>query len=179
VLEAAGRRNHPVVAAKLKQYREAQPKDDDLVGFRESLVGGNAANGRHVFFDRVETQCFRCHKIGSEGGGDIGPNLAGLGGRASREDILTAVVHPSKIIAPGYESVTVDLKDGRNITGMLKGETYQELNIFSLESNALVKVRKNDILTRVKGLSGMPEGLAEILSRPDLRDLIEFLATLK
>src|SRR5262249_40170705 len=138
-----------------------------------------AANGRHVFFDRVETQCFRCHKIGSEGGGDIGPNLAGVGGRASREDLLTSVVHPSKTIAPGYESVTVDLKDGRNITGLLKGETYQELNIFSLESNALVKVRKNDIVTRVKGLSGMPEGLAEILSRSDLRDLVEFLATLK
>jgi len=36
-----------------------------------------------------------------------------------------------------------------------------------------------DIQSREKGLSGMPEGLGDLLSRQDLRNLIEYLASAK
>jgi hypothetical protein len=38
-------------------------------------------------------------------------------------------------------------------------------------------VKKTDIQRRDHGLSAMPEGVAEILSKRDLRNLMEFLAT--
>jgi quinoprotein glucose dehydrogenase len=179
VLEAAARRSDAAVAAKLKAYRGAQAKDDDLAGFREVLAGGDATNGRRIFFGRAETQCFRCHKIGGEGGGEVGPNLAGLGTRATREYILNSMIHPSKEFATGYEYGNVNLRDGGSVAGVIKGETSQDLTILSFETNALVKVRKTDIAARSKGVSGMPEGLEQMLSLPDRRDLTEFLATLK
>jgi quinoprotein glucose dehydrogenase len=179
ILEAGQRRNDTVIASKLMQIRDAYPAGDDLAGWRETLTGGDAADGRRVFFERTDTQCFRCHKIGDEGGGEVGPNLAGLATRSPREYILEALVHPNKAIAPGFDSVTVNLKDGRGFAGILKAETADELSIFSIEDNELVKVKTADIAQRAKGLSGMPEGLAQMLSKPDLRDLVEYLGSLK
>jgi hypothetical protein len=42
-----------------------------------------------------------------------------------------------------------------------------------------VKVKVADIQSREKGLSGMPEGFGDLLTRQDLRNLIEYLATTK
>jgi putative membrane-bound dehydrogenase-like protein len=179
ILEAGARRNDTVIASKLMQYRDSYPAGDDLAGWRETLAGGDAAAGRRVFFERTDTQCFRCHKIGDEGGGEVGPNLAGLAARVSREYLLEAIVHPNKAIAAGFDSVTVVLKDGRSVAGILKAETPEQMSIFSLEDNELVTVKTADVAQRAKGLSGMPEGLAQMLSKPDLRDLIEFLGSLK
>ena len=40
----------------------------------------------------------------------------------------------------------------------------------------LVKIKKSDIEKRDRGLSGMPDGMGEILTKRDLRNLVEFLA---
>jgi hypothetical protein len=40
-------------------------------------------------------------------------------------------------------------------------------------------VKKSDIKTRDKGLSPMPEGMGQILGKQDLRNLVEFLSSLK
>jgi len=42
-----------------------------------------------------------------------------------------------------------------------------------------IRIRKSEITSREKGLSGMPEGLGQLLSRQELRDVLEFLGTLK
>jgi hypothetical protein len=40
-------------------------------------------------------------------------------------------------------------------------------------------LKKSDVQSRQKALSPMPEGMGQILSKSDLRDLIEFLSSLK
>jgi hypothetical protein len=42
-----------------------------------------------------------------------------------------------------------------------------------------VTVKKSDIQSRDKGLSPMPEEMGQVLSRQDLRNLVEFLSGLK
>jgi hypothetical protein len=42
-----------------------------------------------------------------------------------------------------------------------------------------VTLDKKDLRTRNRGPSGMPEGFGEVLTRFELRDLVEFLGTLK
>jgi hypothetical protein len=42
-----------------------------------------------------------------------------------------------------------------------------------------VSLSKKDIRTRSRGPSGMPEGFGDALTRFELRDLVEFLGTLK
>ncbi|MEP6662452.1 MAG: PVC-type heme-binding CxxCH protein, partial [Verrucomicrobiota bacterium] len=68
LLQAAAKRDNADIKIKLQKYNDARPKNDDLASFRECLAGGNAAEGRKIFFERVEASCVRCHKVGTEGG---------------------------------------------------------------------------------------------------------------
>lgn len=177
LLDAAAKRDHPDIRAKLRQYESARPAADDLRSYRECLVGGNAEDGKKIFLEKVEASCVRCHKYEGEGG-EVGPELTGMGGIKDRNYILESLVFPNKTIAQGYESVIVTLKNGTAYAGQLKSETAQLLEINSPE-DGLMTVKKADIKTRERGLSGMPEELRQVLTKQDLRDLVEFLAQSK
>src|SRR5262249_43506684 len=147
---------------------------DDLAKYRVSLFGGNAAEGRKIFYERQEAACFRCHKIKGNGG-DVGPELSGVGHRQTREYILESIVYPNKQIAAGFDSVTLILNNGTVYAGQVKGTNQTEMTINSPE-DGLVKVAFKDIKEQKRGLSPMPADLATILSKQDLRNLVEFLA---
>ncbi len=174
LLEAAARCSAPALKQKLKRYEDARPKNDDLAGYREALAGGDAAEGRKIFFERAEVSCQRCHKINGEGG-DVGPVLSDIGKRQNREYILESIVYPNKKISTGFDNLLLALRNGTSVAGVLKSETGEELVINSPE-DGLLKLNKSQIESRVTGLSAMPEGMGALLSKSDLRDLVEFLA---
>ena len=176
LLEAAGKRANDTIAEALKKYEAIHAKED-LAGFRESLYGGNAEEGRKIFFERAEAACVRCHKIAGEGG-EVGPDLSTVGARQTREYILESIVYPNKKIAPGFESLLVTTKKGSAYAGVLKSENDKEIVLNSPE-DGLVTITKSDITARERGLSAMIEGLGAVLSKQDLRNVIEFLATRK
>ncbi len=92
--------------------------------------------------------------------------------------MLQSILCPNVGIAEGFENLLVTLKDGTAYAGIIKSETADELVINSPEEG-LVTIKKADITAREKGLSGMPDGFGELLSRQDLRNLMEFLASAK
>lgn len=161
----------------LDRHQAALPKDDLLAGYRSALLGGNAAMGRTIFVENQLVACFRCHKIQGEGG-DVGPELTGLGAKQGREYLLESILFPNRHIAPGYENVTVTLKNGQSYAGQVKASTDRELRLLSPEDGPLT-IAVGDIAERRRGLSAMPEDLGTFLTRRELRDLIEFLAGLK
>jgi quinoprotein glucose dehydrogenase len=180
LLEAASLRNAAQVKNKLKTYRARQPKADEFAGYRETLYGGDAEAGRKIFMERPEAGCTTCHKIDGKGG-DVGPDLGGIITRHDREYILESILYPNKQIAPGFESLLVRMKDGQVYAGILKSENADELVLNTSEDGVytLVKVKKAGVQSREHALSGMPEGLGKVLSKEDIRDLVEFLATVK
>ena len=119
--------------------------------------------------------CIRCHKISGEGG-EVGPELTGLGKKNGRAYLLNSIVFPNAAIAQGFENILVTLKGGQAYAGIIKSESTDELLLNSPE-DGLVKIKKTEIQSREKSLSGMPEGFGELLSGQDLRHLIEYLAT--
>lgn len=177
LLEAAGKSSSPAIKSKLAQYESAQNKSDPLAAYRITLHGGDAQQGRKLFFERAEAACLRCHKVNGEGG-DVGPELTGVGSRQTREYLLESVLLPNKQIAQGFESLIVTLKGGMAYAGVLKKENEKELVLNSPE-DGLITVLKAEITSRNRGVSPMPEGMASILSKQDLRNLVEFLAGLK
>jgi quinoprotein glucose dehydrogenase len=164
-------------AEKLARIEADRDAKDLLAKWRDCLYGGDAAEGKRTFVERQDAACFRCHKINGEGG-EVGPEMAGLGARMTREAILESILLPNKAIAPGFENVLVALKDGTTYAGLLKSESDSELTINSPE-DGLITVRKADVQARDRGLSSMPEELGTILSKRDVRNLVEFLSTLK
>ncbi len=180
LVEAASQNKSTRVKNKLKAYRALQPGQDEFAGYRETLYGGDAEAGRKIFMERPEAGCTTCHKIAGKGG-DVGPDLAGIITRHDREYILESILFPNKQIAQGFESVVVKTKDGQAYAGILKSENAGELVLNTSEDGVytLIKVKKSDVQSRQHGLSAMPEGLGKVLSKEDIRNLVEFLATVK
>jgi len=177
VLEAVRQRGHLPPDALLDNWENALDPNDPLAPYRISLWGGDPVAGRKVFFERQDAACLRCHKIQGEGG-EVGPDLAGIASRKTREYLLESIVIPNKAVAEGFESVIVVTHNGDAYAGVVVKETDQELQINSPEEG-VVTVKKADIESREAGLSAMLPELATILGPRDLRDLIAFLTTLE
>jgi quinoprotein glucose dehydrogenase len=177
VLDAAGKRTANTVKEKLAAYEASCPKDDPLAPYEPALFGGNAAEGKKIFYEKPEAQCVRCHRINGQGG-DVGPELSHVASQKDRRYLLESIVLPNKQIAQGFDSVMIFLKNGDSQAGVLKSETADSLVLNSADTG-VVTVKKADIKSRRAALSPMPEGLGQILSKRDLRNLVEFLSLLK
>jgi quinoprotein glucose dehydrogenase len=177
LLEAAGKRNSREVLDRVQQFEAKRPKDDPLAAFTECLQGGSAAEGRKLFYERAEVFCSRCHQIKGEGG-EAGPNLTGIGSRQPRSYILESIITPNAKIAQGWENVTIALKDGRSFAGKVVKENDTQIVVNNSEDGD-VTINKSNIKTRNRALSGMPEEFRQILTKDELRDLVEFLASQK
>ncbi|WP_165248823.1 PVC-type heme-binding CxxCH protein [Paludisphaera soli] len=173
--EAAAKRESAEVKAALARLDAARPADDPLAAYRDALVGGDAARGRRIFREKAEVQCLRCHKVSGDGG-EVGPELAGVGVRKGREYILESIVLPNKQIAEGFESQVLALANGQVVAGVVKSEDDREVRLLTAEG-ALVVVPKDEIEEKARGGSAMPEDLIKSLDKREIRDLVEFLAT--
>jgi quinoprotein glucose dehydrogenase len=181
LLEAASKRRDTTVGEKLKKFEDGRDRSDPLFAYRETLAGGDVANGRKIFRERSDVSCLRCHAVQGEGG-TVGPQLDGIAAKQNREYLLESIVAPNAKIAPGFESLIVETTDGFNRSGVVKKEDAKELVLQSADLDAdqpIMTIPKSQIKRRDRGTSAMPEGLVLALSKSDLRDLIEFLASLK
>ena len=179
LLEAAAKRSEPPIKNRLARFQSAlatQTTSDPLAPHRPSLLGGNAAEGRRIFMEKAEASCIRCHKVQNEGA-EVGPNLTGVGTRQAREYLLESIVEPNAKIAQGFETVIVTLTDGSIHAGILRADSAEELSLMT-PTGTLEKLEKSRIKTRESGPSGMPP-LAAVLSKREIRDLVEYLASLK
>jgi quinoprotein glucose dehydrogenase len=162
---------------KIAAYQATWKKDDVLAGYREAMEGGDAEIGRRIFLEKSEVSCQKCHKVKGQGG-EVGPILDTVGGHKTREYILESLVVPNKEIAPGFAQVVLLLKSETVESGRIEFETETEVALI-LADGARKKIPKQDIQARKVGLSPMPEDLVKKLSKREIRDLVEFLASLK
>lgn len=140
-----------------------------------ALHGGNGRAGGQYFYTNSTGQCMRCHVVNGQGG-EVGPDLSNIGKTLSREQLLEAIVEPSKRIAPGFGMVSLTLKNGDSVGGILTAETSKELTIKN--GDELIKVPVNQIDRRDNVPSSMPP-MGDLLSKSELRDMVEFLSGLK
>jgi quinoprotein glucose dehydrogenase len=104
--------------------------------------------------------------------------MNGLGKEKTREYLLEAITHPNKQIAKGYESVQLSLLDGRTVTGVLKSKDKKQYVIGTPEGK-IVTVPAADVDGERPDKSAMPDDLVKKLSKRELRDVVEFLSSLK
>lgn len=173
LIEAVEATNSKTLIAQLDGIKET---GNSIDAYRETLVGGNYQAGRRVFDRNPTAQCTRCHAIGGAGG-NVGPQLENIGNILSREQILESLIEPSKRLAPGYGSVSLVLKDGQKVNGILEEETEEELTLRTSEAEPL-EIPVSRIEKRENMPSAMP-AMGRLISKRELRDLIEYLASLK
>lgn len=174
VLEAIKAAPSAVRDANRAKFEKAEPDK-----FRVSLVGGDAEKGREIFFNHTAAQCVRCHTVAGSGG-TAGPELTKVAGKYKeqvREHFLESLLRPSAKIAEGFASVTISTLDGAVIAGVIVKEDAKELTIKKPEGRTVV-VAKADIESRTTPTSPMPS-VERTLSPREVRDLVEYLTTLK
>ncbi len=176
ILEAAKKSKNKEIVAKLKAYNDSRSKADELANYRESQFGGDAENGREILLKNERLQCIRCHKLDGTGG-EVGPSLNGVG-KQTREYLLESIVLPNKQIAKGFESVIIQKSDGTTVTGIVRKEDGKELTLINADGK-IFSVKKEEIEDRKPSKTAMPEDIVTKMSKSDLRDLVEFLSSLK
>lgn len=164
-------------------------KDKDLLGrvdkikgkgtetnqYSEALYGGNVREGRNIFLNNSAAQCIRCHAVG-DGGSIVGPNLKDIGKSLTREQILQSLIEPSARIAPGFGIISLVLADGQEVSGVLMRENADELLLKTSAAEPL-RVPVSRIKSRENYPSAMP-AMGAVLSKREIRDLVEYLASL-
>ncbi len=168
----------PEVLALLKPKKEHKfVQEWKMSDFADALDGPsrgrNFANGREAF---LAGQCVQCHRLNDEGGG-IGPDLAGAGAKYTRRDLLESILEPSKVLSDQYQNITVVKQDGEDITGRIVEDTaVKVVLVVNPLTNEKVEVKKSDVKSRTPSkLSPMPEGLASILTREEILDLLAYM----
>ncbi len=174
-IQARGSNETKAGLAKLLDQRE---KTAPLGKYQVALKGGNVARGQAIFKGNRMAQCTRCHKIG-DSGGTAGPELTKVAGRndVDRNYLLQSMIEPDAKIASGFGTVSVSLGDGRVIAGVLKSEKDGALTL-DLPDGRQVVVPLSEIDERSPFRSAMPK-MTNVLNMNELRDVVEYLSTLK
>jgi putative heme-binding domain-containing protein len=162
--------------AMYKQISASKATDDPTAAYAASLFGGDTERGSRIFYSHESAQCMRCHSY-EDMGGNAGPRLNGIATRLTRPQILEALINPSARLAPGFGVVTLELKDGKTVSGVLLDETKNNLTIRGSGRQNTV-VTKNQVLKRTNAPSSMPD-MKQILTKKEIRDVVSFLSTLK
>jgi putative membrane-bound dehydrogenase-like protein len=165
------RHARPALAAQLDG-----PDGVDVAAWAKRLASldwttGDPGRGQIVF---TRASCATCHS----GAAALGPDLHGVAGRFSRDDLFTAILQPSRDISPRYRTTLVATVDGKVYQGLV---IYQAADGLLLQTGPSTTVRIGDgeIATRrVTNISLMPAGLLDKLADRDLADLYAYLRSL-
>jgi putative heme-binding domain-containing protein len=174
--EAIDSTRSPQLIARYKNISAKLSPDELVSSYAGSLMGGDADRGRNIFFTNQTSQCIKCHSY-DDRGGNAGPRLNGVAKKLTRPQLLEALISPGARLAPGYGVVTVDLKNGKTLSGILQKENNTSL-ILKVGDQPNEVIRKDQITKRINGASSMPD-MKFILSKKEIRDLVSFLSTLK
>ena len=171
VWEAWLKKRHPGIADQLKGN-----DGYDAAMWKKKLANvkweeGDAVQGKAVF---TKASCAACHS----GGSSNGPSLEGITKRFSRDDLLTAILDPSREISPRYRTTNIYTLDGKNYEGIIIYDAPDGI-ILQVGADQTVRIAGETIDVKKPGkLSLMPAGLFDKLRDDEIAHLFAYLKTL-
>jgi putative membrane-bound dehydrogenase-like protein len=134
----------------------------------QNLAEADLDAGRALF----EKTCSKCHRIYGKGG-ILAPDLTGSN-RDNLDYILENVIDPSAMLAANYRMSTIETVDGRILSGIVIDSGGPTVQIRTPENEIVLNRADLHRVSKTK-LSLMPDGLFDILSDEQVRDLVGFL----
>jgi putative heme-binding domain-containing protein len=108
----------------------------------------------------------------------LGPDLAGVARRFSREDLFTAIAIPNRDVSPRYQTTLIQTIQGKVYTGLVIYQSVDGL-ILRNATNQTFRIEADDIeIRRTLNASLMPAGLLNDLKPRELADLYAYIRSL-
>lgn len=152
---------------------------DDFI--KQIVNAGSIASGREIYL-RSELQCTKCHRNDeSRGQTDaswVGPDLSNIGADTSIEYLLESVIDPSRQIKEIYATRNLLLVNGRVVCGIVLDRDASRI-VLRHDHGNIDTFALQDVESETAGRSLMPQGLAQLMTKDELRDLIAYLASLR
>ncbi len=162
-------------AVKAREFVQNWKTDDIAPSLNQVSKGRNFASGQAAY---AAAQCVACHQFNGAGGA-VGPDLTTVSSRFSRADILSSILDPSKVVSEQYENTTLLLKNDDDVTGRIVEENdARYVLVTDPLHNGRTEVKKSDVKSKkASKISPMPEGLANVLTKSEILDLLAYLET--
>jgi PQQ-dependent dehydrogenase (methanol/ethanol family) len=153
---------------------------DDLAAFVHSLnspaaenaVAGDRAAGEQYFFGRGG--CTSCHMVNGRGR-PVGPDLSSVGNEMTVEAIRESLLQPGAHLRPGYELVSVRLREGNTVRGFARSWSNYEIVVQDLKGRFHLLLMNEVSSVNAEQQSLMPPVKA---SPAEFQDLIAYLCRL-
>ena len=134
---------------------------------------GDPERGKKVF---EKAECQSCHLIAGTGT-EFGPDLSKIGEKLPKAGLYEAILDASAGIASNYQLFYFTLRDGREVSGFILGDTSDTLTL-RMEGGVLSRFGSSDLVSRRESsVSAMPSDLQRQISVDELVDLVEYLST--
>jgi PQQ-dependent dehydrogenase (methanol/ethanol family) len=137
----------------------------------EADVPGDRAAGKIFFFGKGH--CDSCHMVFGIGQ-PLGPDLSDVGREMTVDQIREALLQPDAQITPGYELVTVRLRDGQTLRGFVRSRTNFDIQLqdltggvhsLSLDKISAITDEKHSLMPPLKASPGELQDLIAYLSK--------------
>jgi len=163
------------IAAGIGDATQAMGIDQQKALVQRIDTHGDPHRGQ-LIYRRKELNCIQCHAI-SGAGGNVGPDMSGVGVTSPTEYLLESILAPSAVIKEAYLTLQVLTSDGVVIRGVKVDRDDQRL-ILRDETGREIVIPVDEIEQESEGKSLMPEGLHHLLTQDELVDLVAFLSAL-
>jgi putative heme-binding domain-containing protein len=152
----------------------------EIVAFVRSLTSpaievkapGDGAAGEKLFWGTAG--CAGCHRIAGKGG-FVGPDLTNVGRTSTLPKLRSSILEPDEVRTPGYQMVSLVLRDGTKLEGIEKDRTNYDLQL-QLKDGTLrsLPVGKIESMT-ARARTAMPGDYKTRFTREQVNDLVAYL----
>ena len=108
----------------------------------------------------------------------MGPDLSVVGSSRTPSFILESILDPKVVITVGYSSVSIKTKEDTLLTGVMKNEDDNFIDIVDKDGKFLHISKDQVKKVKTQSISMMPSNFKEILAVEDIRDILAYLETL-
>ncbi|MGB6223262.1 DUF7133 domain-containing protein [Haloferula sp.] len=138
-------------------------------------ASGDVARGQVLF---SQQGCIACHAVDQDAV-QKGPYLGSAGGKFTRDYLIESILDPNKVVAQGFQTELITLKDGSVQMGFVTREEDGVIEIRNIAGVA-TELKASEVVKRDhQSTSMMPPGLAASLSLGEFVDLIDYMGSLK
>ena len=160
------------VATNGKKLAELPVKD---VAAAAMAGKGDAEVGKRLF---TQQGCIACHAVDLKAE-QKGPYLGAAGAKFTRDYLVDSVLDPNKVVAQGFQTFLLNMKDGSIQMGFITSEVEGNIELRNI-AGQVFKLKRADVEKEAHlPQSMMPPGLAGTLTVQEFTSLVDYLVSLK